>query len=79
VIKLRTSCHQLFPFGVPQSVVKTQIEDWIRGVLRSNEELLATLELLRDSYCAMLAGQPATNPDEIVAQVEATLKSAARV
>jgi hypothetical protein len=61
--------------AVPQVIIETQLEHWIRWTLESNIELAAALKRLRTSYKLILAGNPATDADAILAQVEAALRT----
>jgi hypothetical protein len=74
----RKSPEAVLPFSVPQQGVEGQIETWIRGVVRSNDDLVNALVRLRDSYGAISVGEPVRDEDEILAQVQAALKGAAR-
>jgi hypothetical protein len=78
MIKPKKSSHRLFRFSAPQCFATVQVEDWMRGVVRNSGELKDALEILRESYCAMVASHPATHSEEILAQVEATLKNTER-
>jgi hypothetical protein len=78
MIKLKKSSHRLFPSSAPQCYATVQVEDWMRGIVRNSGELKDALEILRDSYCAILAGHPATHSEDILAQVEAILKNTER-
>jgi hypothetical protein len=51
------------------------IEHWIDQVLHTKDHLVDALEFLRTAYNEMLAGTPVRDVDEIMAQVEAILKS----
>jgi hypothetical protein len=51
-----------------------QAKDWTDGILESNDNLRAALELLRNSYCALLTGLSVKEDAAILAQVEAILK-----
>jgi hypothetical protein len=64
--------RRLLPFTVPEQ------DATVRWVLCSNDELATTLKHLRNSYCALLAGNPVKDDDEILAMVEASLKNAAK-
>jgi hypothetical protein len=61
--------------AVPQIVIETQIEHWIRWTLESNIALAAALKRLRDSYKLLEVGKIEKDADEILAQVEAVLKT----
>ncbi len=60
---------------VPRIVIEQQIEQWIRWTLESNIALAAALERLRDSYKLLQLGRFEKDADEILAQVEAALKT----
>ena len=60
---------------VPQIVIDTQLEHWIRWALESNIALAAALTRLRNSYKLLQAGKPAVDSEEILAEVEAALKT----
>ena len=60
---------------VPRIVIDSQIEHWIRWTLESNIALAAALKRLRDSYMLLQAGNAEKDADEILAQVEAALKT----
>jgi hypothetical protein len=61
---------------VPEEIVDLRIENWVRAILESNNNLAVVLKRLRESYCAVLAGKPVRDDDEILAQVEAVLQRA---
>jgi hypothetical protein len=50
-------------------------EHWIDQVLHTKDHLVDALEFLRVAYNEMLAGVPVREVDEIMAQVDAILKS----
>jgi hypothetical protein len=60
---------------VPRIIIETQIEHWVRWTLESNIALAAALKRLQDSYKLLQAGKPARDVKEILAQVEAALKT----
>jgi hypothetical protein len=62
--------------AVPEEIVDLRIENWVRAILESNNNLAVVLKRLRESYCAVLAGKPVRDDDEILAQVEAVLQRA---
>jgi hypothetical protein len=61
--------------AVPQVIIETQIEQWIRWSLESNIALVAALKRLRSSYTLIQAGKPVKDADEVLAQVEAVLQA----
>jgi hypothetical protein len=60
---------------VPQIVIDTQLENWIRWALETNITLAAALRRLRNSYNLLRAGNPAVDAEEILAEVQAALKA----
>jgi hypothetical protein len=60
---------------VPQIVIDTHLEHWIRWTLESNIALAAALKRLRDSYQLVRAGKPVDDAEKILAEVEAALKT----
>lgn len=60
---------------VPQIVIDTQLEHWIRWTLESNIALAAALKRLRDSYKLLQAGKRAEDAERILEEVEAALKT----
>ncbi len=78
VKRKRKSPEAVLPFSLPKQGVEDQIETWIRGVLRSNDDLVNALVRLRDSYRTTLVGESVNDEDEILAQVQAALEGAAK-
>jgi SUMO ligase MMS21 Smc5/6 complex component len=74
----RKSPEAVLPFSLPKQGVEDQIETWIRGVLRSNDDLVNALVRLRDSYRTTSVGESVNDKDEILAQVQAALEGAAK-
>ncbi len=60
---------------VPQIVIDTQLEHWIRWTLESNIVLAAALKRMRNSYQLLQAGKPVTDADAILAEVETALRT----
>lgn len=72
----KASCKVL-PFVTPQLSLEGRLEKWFRGVMQSNEDLMAALERLRDAYKVRLADRPVTEADQVVLlAVEVTLNNA---
>jgi hypothetical protein len=67
-----------FEFVLPQEIIERQMENWVRGVLESNDELTKVLKRLRESYCALLAEKAVKADDQLLAQIETVLQGAAR-
>jgi SUMO ligase MMS21 Smc5/6 complex component len=74
----RKSPEAVLPFSLPKQGVEDQIETWIRGVLRSNDDLVNALVRLRDSYRTTSVGESVNDKDEILAQVQAALEGATK-
>jgi hypothetical protein len=51
------------------------VEHWIDQILHTKDHLVDALEFLRTAYNEMMAGAPVRQVDEIMAQVEAILRS----
>jgi hypothetical protein len=66
---------ELLEVAVPEDVER-QLVNWIREVAVSNNELVDALNRLRLSYKVLLAGEPVTDAQEILRQVEGALRSA---
>ncbi len=66
------SGRRLVPFAVPEQ------DATLRWLLDSNHKLAAALRHLRNSYCAQLAEHRIGDSEEILAEVEASLKNAAK-
>jgi hypothetical protein len=61
--------------AVPQIVIDTQVQHWMRRTLESNIDLVDALKRLRNAYMLLQAGKPVKNVDAILAEVEAALKA----
>ena len=61
--------------AVPQAIIETQIEHWIRWTLESNIALVDALTRLTSSYKLIQAGKPAKDADDVLAEVEAALQA----
>jgi transposase-like protein len=57
----------------PQQAFTAQLETWMQGLRESNEALVAALQRMRASYCALLAGKPIRDEDEVLALVASAL------
>jgi hypothetical protein len=69
---------KLLAFPEPRQNAIAQAKDWTDGILASNDNLRAALELLRNSYCAMLSGLSVKDDAEVLARFEAILKGTRR-
>ena len=70
--------NKVLEFTVPQDGIGPQLVSWVRGVVKSNNELVPALERLRRSYKVLLAGKPVTDAEELLWQVEGALEEADR-
>ena len=73
--KSEKQAERVLECAVPQVVIETQIEQWIRWTLESNIALVAALKRLRSSYTLIQAGKPVKEADDVLAQVEAVLQA----
>jgi hypothetical protein len=72
----KTSCKVL-QFATPQASVEGELENWFRGVMKSNHDLVFALERLRDSYKQLLCDRPVTEANQaVLLAVEITLRDA---
>ncbi len=63
---------------MPADGIGPQLVSWVRGVVKSNDELVLALTRLRRSYKVLLAGKPDTDTEEVLWQVEGALQEAER-
>jgi hypothetical protein len=66
-----------FPLSTP--VPKAAAQNWNLRILETRDNLENALDYLRDEYNAMLAGEPITVADEILARVETILRNSQEV
>lgn len=71
--KSKEASDGLLRFALPQQAATVQLENWVQGLRESNDALVAALQRIRASYCALLAGKPVRDDDEILAQVASAL------
>jgi hypothetical protein len=74
----KRSSNKMLEFAMPKEGIGPQLVKWVRGVVRSNNQLVPALERLRSSYKALLVGKSVTDSEEILWQVEGALKDAER-
>jgi uncharacterized protein (DUF2342 family) len=74
--KQKQPSGKVLQFAVPQDAIEAQLEAWVVGLIKSNRELAAALERIRDSYTGMMAGESVTDAEQILAAVEAALTQA---
>ena len=66
---------KLLSFPAPTAASGSAAQNWNVRILETKDNLLNALDYLRIAYNEMLAGRPVKAADEIVAHVEAILKS----
>jgi hypothetical protein len=71
-----SSDKKLFGFPGPHDSIETTLLSWIRGVVRSNHQLVQALERLRRSHKRISAGKSDPDALEILWQVEIALSDA---
>jgi hypothetical protein len=66
---------KLLSFPAPTPVPGSPAQNWSVRILETKDTLVSALDYLRIAYNEMLAGRPVKAADEILAQVEAILRS----
>jgi hypothetical protein len=66
---------KLLLFPAPTPVPGSPAQNWSVRILETKDTLVSALDYLRIAYNEMLAGRPVKAADEILAQVEAILRS----
>jgi hypothetical protein len=66
-----------FPLSTP--VPEAAAQNWNLQILETRDNLVNALDYLRDEYNAMLAGEPITAADEILARVETILRNSQKM
>jgi hypothetical protein len=72
----QTGLGILLSFPIPGKTTDNQTDHLVYQILESNDILVRALEHLRDSYNAMMVGEPLANADEILTQAESALQQA---
>jgi hypothetical protein len=70
---------KLLLFPAPKAVPGSPGENWSLQILETKDNSISALEFLRFAYNEMLAGRPVKSVDEVLAQVEAILRSDAKI
>jgi hypothetical protein len=70
--------NRVLEFTMPRDGIGPQLVSWVRGVVKSNDELVLALTRLRRSYKVLLAGKPDTDAEQVLWQVEGALQEAER-
>ena len=66
---------KLLSFPAPAPVPGSPAQNWSVRILETKDKLVSALDYLRIAYNEMLAGRAVKAADEILAQVEAILRS----
>jgi hypothetical protein len=66
---------KLLSFPAPTPVPESPAQNWSVRILETKDNLVSALDYLRVAYNEMLAGRAVKAADEILAQVEAILRS----
>ncbi len=74
---ITTSKVLSFPLSTP--VPEAAVQNWNLRISETRDNLEIALDYLRVEYNAMLAGDPITAADEIMARVETILKNSQKV
>jgi hypothetical protein len=74
----KPSIKKVLEFTMSHDALESQLVRWMRGVAKSNDELVLALERLRHSYRALLARTPVTDAEQVLWQVDGALKGADR-
>jgi hypothetical protein len=71
----RDDVGKLLSFPAPRPVPGSPAENWSLRILETKDNLISALDFLRIAYNEMLDGKPVKTADEILAQVEAILRT----
>jgi hypothetical protein len=74
----KAQSRKVLEFETPQEVVDAQLENMIQRVFKSNDELVAALKRLRDSWEHILKGEAITDAGALQQQVDIALENAAK-
>jgi 2',3'-cyclic-nucleotide 2'-phosphodiesterase (5'-nucleotidase family) len=74
-----TTTSKLLSFPLSTPVPEAAAQNWRLRILETTDNLENALDYLRDEYNAMLAGEPITAADEILARVETILRNSQKV
>src|ERR1700733_15203342 len=72
----KPSDNKIIGFPQKEDSVEMQLVYWIRDLVDCTNELVPTLERLRNSYRLLRANMPVTEAEEILWRVEQCLKDA---
>jgi hypothetical protein len=75
----RDNAGKLLWFPSPKPITGLPAENWGRRILETKDNLVSAIEFLRIAYTEMLDGKPVKPADEILAQVEAILRTDGKI
>jgi precorrin-6B methylase 2 len=79
MVNTQTASARILSFPAPHQRPDLEATNLIHRIMDSKDNLLTALEILRDSYNAILAGKSLRDADNIFAQAEAALQQAHNV
>jgi hypothetical protein len=74
----KKSPNRVLEFTMLGDGIGPQLVSWVRGIVKSNDELVLALTRLRRSHKMLLAGKPDPDTEEVLWQVEGALQEAER-
>jgi hypothetical protein len=75
----RNNTGKLLLFPAPKPIPGSPADNWSLRILEIKDNLTSALEFLRIAYNEMLAGKLVKSVDEVLAQVEAILRTDGRI
>jgi hypothetical protein len=79
MVNIQMALGRILPFPTPKKNQGSQTSNLIYRILGCKDDLLTALEVLRDSFNAILGETPSRDADEILAQAEAAVQQAHNV
>jgi hypothetical protein len=79
MVNTQMALGRILPFPTPKKKQGSQTSNLIYRILDCKDDLLTALELLRDSFNAIMGETPSRDADEILAQAEAAVQQAHNV
>jgi hypothetical protein len=74
----KAQSKKVVEFETPQEIIDAQLENLIQRVFASNDELVAALTRLRDSWKHILKGEAITDAGALLEQVDIALENATK-
>jgi argininosuccinate lyase len=79
MVNAQMALGRVLPFPTPEKKQRLQTGHVINRILACKDDLLTALEVLRDSFNAILGETPSRDADEILAKAEAAVQQAHNV